>query len=425
MLKEPFGPHLLGRPQLRLGHAVFMGVLLLGVGTVAYIVDNQHAKKIAVSEPEISSQSRSSNRLYRPTETQWATLTVEPVVSQVFRSEHITEGKFAVDEDRSTLVFSPYSGRTIKILAKPGDTVRAGQPLFTVEATDMVQAQNDFIAAISSLNKARAALNLAQIVEAQNRKLFESKAGPLRDLQTSEAANQAAQNDQRAALVALEAARNRLRILGKTDDEIAQFQDKGVISPETPIYSPIAGTVVSRKIGPGQYVNTGANSAGANETPFIIGDLSTVWLYAYVRETDAPKVQVGQPLNFTLLAYPDQMFEAKVNYVASALDANTRRLTVRATIENPQALFKPEMFASVNIFTGEERNSAAVPRDSLIYEGATVRVWVAREDKSIESRQVRLGLASGRMVQVLDGLQAGERVITKGSLFLDRAAAGS
>src|SRR5262249_32526652 len=119
-----------------------MAVLLLPVGTVAYLVDIQRAKKIAASEPEISRQSRRSNRLYRPTDAQWAPLTVEPVVSQVFRSEHLTEGKFAVDEDRSTLVFSPYSGRIIKILAKPGDMVVAGRPLFTVEATDMVQAQN-------------------------------------------------------------------------------------------------------------------------------------------------------------------------------------------------------------------------------------------------------------------------------------------
>jgi len=400
-------------------------ILFLAVGGAAVIWAAKSHPTVDGGDTAVSSQSKRPRGLFYPTSAQWATLTVEPAQQRVFRSEHVTEGKIAVDEDRSTPIFSPYAGRVTKLFVKPGDIVAVGQPLFTVEAADMVQAQNDFITASTALNKAHSALNLARIVDTRQRLLFEGKAAPLKEVQNARAALDAAENDVRSSEVALEAARNRLRILGKTDDEIAQFQDKGVISPETPIYSPIAGTVVSRKIGPGQYVNTGANSAGANETPFIIGDLSTVWLYAYVRETDAPKVQVGQPLNFTLLAYPDQMFEAKVNYVASALDANTRRLTVRATIENPQALFKPEMFASVNIFTGEERNSAAVPRDSLIYEGATVRVWVAREDKSIESRQVRLGLASGRMVQVLDGLQAGERVITKGSLFLDRAAAGS
>ena len=80
-----------------------------------------------------------------------------------FRAEHVTEGKIAVDEDRSTPVFSPYAGRVIKLLAKPGDRSAQGQPLFVIEATDTVQAQNDFIAAMTGLNKAKSALDLAQI----------------------------------------------------------------------------------------------------------------------------------------------------------------------------------------------------------------------------------------------------------------------
>jgi cobalt-zinc-cadmium efflux system membrane fusion protein len=193
-----------------------------------------------------------------------------------------------------------------------------------------------------------------------------------------------------------------------------------MISPTTAIYAPISGTVVQRKVGPGQYVGS-----GANDPVFVIGDLSTVWLFAYVRETEAPKVHVGQPMNFTVLAYPEQIFEAKINYVAAALDPTTRRLVVRATIDNPQGLLKPEMFASVTILTGDERMTAALPRDALIYEGNAVRAWVARDDKAIELRQIKTGLSSGRMIQVLDGVQPGERVITKGSLFIDRVAIGS
>src|SRR5262249_57739354 len=89
---------------------------------------------------------------------------VEPVQQRVFQSERITEGKIAVDEDRSTPIFSPYAGRVLKLFVKPGDTVIVGQPLFTVQATDMVQAQNDFISAATGLNKARSELNLAQII---------------------------------------------------------------------------------------------------------------------------------------------------------------------------------------------------------------------------------------------------------------------
>ena len=152
---------------------------------------------------------------------------VEPVQQRVFRSEHVTEGKITIDEDRSTPIFSPYAGRVTKLLVKPGDAVTLGQPLFTVEATDMVQAQNDFISAATALNKARSTLNLAQINDKRQRGLYEGKAVPLKEVQNAQATLDAAENDVRSAEIALEAARNRLRILGKTDQEITQFQEKG------------------------------------------------------------------------------------------------------------------------------------------------------------------------------------------------------
>ncbi len=214
-----------------------------------------------VSEADLSEQSRRVGTLYYPAPKQWASLTIEPVTEQVFRSEHLTEGKIAVDEDRATLVFSPYSGRVIKLLAKPGDMVVAGQPLFVVEAPDMVQAQNDFISAVAGLNKARSRSISPRSSSSRIRSLYDTSAAPLRDLQQSQAATLAAQNDVRSAETSLEVVRNRLRILGKTDEEITKFGETGAISPLTTIYSPIAGTVVQRKVGPGQYVNTTSNSA--------------------------------------------------------------------------------------------------------------------------------------------------------------------
>ena len=194
-----------------------------------------------------------------PTAAEWASLTIEPVAEHTFRAEHVTEGKIAVDEDRSTPVFSPYAGRVIKLLARPGDHVKQGQPLFVIEAADTVQAQNDFIAAIAGLNKAKSQLDLAEIQDRRAKDLFEGKAVPLKEYQQTQAAVISAQNDLRSAQTALEAVRNRLRILGLSDDAIAAFQDKGRINPETTIVAPIEGTVVQRKIGPGQYVNAGAS----------------------------------------------------------------------------------------------------------------------------------------------------------------------
>lgn len=355
-----------------------------------------------------------------PSEAQWATLTVEPVVSLSFIPTHVTEAKIAVDEDRATPIFSPYAGRVVKLLAKPGDIIRAGQPLFVVEATDMVQAQNDFMAALATTNKARSQVRLTETVEKRLHSLYDTKAMSLREWQQAQADLTAAQNDLRSAETAFEATRNRLRILGKTEAEITTFQETGKISADTTISAPIGGTIVQRKVGPGQYVGT-----SATDPVFVVGDLSTVWLVAYVRETEASRVEVGQALEFTTLADPTEVHRGNIGYVASTIDTTFRRLLVRATIGNRDGRLKPEMFANVSIYIGEGDASPAVPRDAVIYEGDTARVWIARSDKSIELRKVDLGLTKGRMIQVMRGLAVGESVITKGALFIDRAASAS
>jgi membrane fusion protein, heavy metal efflux system len=397
-------------------------VVALAVAASVLVLRSRSAAVNSAETPatEVTSRSKLQPGLFRPTDAQWATLTVEPVEQLIFRTEHATEGKIAIDEDRSTPIFSPYAGRVMRLMVKPGDAVRRGQPLFTIEAADMVQAQNDFIAALTALNKARSALVLAKVTEKRQHDLYLAKAGPLKDWQQAEAALDAAQNDVRSGEVGLQATRNRLRILGKTEEEISAFENTGTISAETPIYAPIDGTIVQRKVGPGQYV------AGASNDPvFVIGDLSTVWVVAYVRETEAPNMHVGQALQFTVLAYPDRIYPANVSYVATGLDPTSRRLLVRATVNNAERLLKPEMFASVTILTGEGDRALAVRRTAVIYEGDLARVWVARDDKTIELRRIKPGMTSGNMVQVLEGLERGDRVVTKGSLFIDRLAAGS
>jgi len=317
-------------------------------------------------------------------------------------------------------VFSPYAGRVMKLMVRPGDNVTQGQPLFVIEAADTVQAQNDFIAAIAALNKAKSALDLAQIQDTRAKDLFEGKAVPLKDYQQTQANLIQAQNDLRSSQTALEAARNKLRILGFNDEAISAFQEKRSINPNTTIFSPISGTVVQRKVGPGQYVNS-----GASDPVFVIGDLSTVWLTAFVRETDASKVSVGQEIAFNVLALPGRTLTAHIDYVAAAIDPATRRLLVRATIDNKDGQLKPEMFANVTLYSPGEHPAVGVPKLALIYEGNQVRVWVAHEDKSIELREIKPGLTNGDLVEVESNLKPGERIVTKGSLFIDRAASGS
>lgn len=388
---------------------------LAGAGAYGFLFAGAKEK-----HSEVSSQSRRNAQNFTPTPSEWATLTIEPVNAKSFRAEYVTEGKVAVDEDRSTPVFSPYAGRVTKLLAKPGESVTQGQPLFTIEAADTVQAQNDYIAAMTSQNKAKSALELADIQYRRAKDLYEGRAIPLKDYQQAEATQVQAQNDMRSAVTALEAANNKLRILGFTDETIKAFQSKSTINPEITIYAPISGTVVQRKIGPGQFV-----SAGASDPVFVIGDLSTVWLTAFVRESDAAMVSVGQDIAVNVMALPGRPLTAKINYVAAAIDPTTRRLLVRATIDNKDGLLKPEMFANVTIYSAGDRAAPAVPKQALIYEGDQVRIWVAREDKSVELRQIKIGLINGNHAEVTSNLKPGEKIVVKGSLFIDRAASGS
>ncbi|MGH6765791.1 MAG: efflux RND transporter periplasmic adaptor subunit [Bradyrhizobium sp.] len=405
--------------QMFNGRHLAIGVALLalaGAGSYGFTLLGRTPR----IDSDVSSQSRKGSQRYVPTAAEWASLTVEPVTEQTFRAEHATEGKIAVDEDRSTPVFSPYAGRVMKLLAKPGDNVTQGQPLFVIEAADTVQAQNDFISAMTGLNKARSALDLAQLQDTRAKDLFEGKAVPLKDYQQSQATLIQAQNDLRSSQTALEAARNKLKILGLSEEDIATFQQKGRIDPNITIFSPIAGTVVQRKIGPGQYINS-----GASDPVFVIGNLSTVWLTAFVRETDASIVSVGQELSFNVLARPEHPLAARIDYVAAAIDPVTRRLLVRATVDNKDGLLKPEMFANVTIYSGGDHLAVGVPKQALIYEGDQVRVWVAHEDKSIELRQINTGLTNGNLVEVDGNLKPGEQIVTRGSLFIDRAASGT
>lgn len=357
--------------------------------------------------------------VFRPTPAQWTGLKVASVVRMTFRAEQSADGKIANNDDRTTPVFSPYSGRVVRLIAKPGDRVEQGAPLIAVEATEFVQGQNDLISAAAALNKAEAQLKLAQINEKRQHELYLAKAGALKDWEQAQTDLASAWSDRRSAEIALAAVKNRLRILGKSDDDIRRLESAAKMSAEAVVTAPIAGTVIQRKVGLGQYI-----TAGASDPIFLIGDLSTVWLVANVRETDAPLMRVGQPVEVRVLAYPGRVFKAKLTYVAPSVDPNTHRLPVRAEVENPDDALKPEMFARFSIITGDGVAAAAVPEGAIVYEGDTARVWVARDDGTIVSRQIRTGRSSDGMVEVLSGLAPGEKVIAGGTLFIDRAASG-
>jgi membrane fusion protein, heavy metal efflux system len=341
---------------------------------------------------------------FRATPQQLKTFTVEVVQSHGFVSEELTEGKIAVNGDRSTPVFSPYSGRVIRVIAGLGDTVKAGAPLATLEASEFVQAQND-------LRTAAAQVKIARINENRKHALYDAKGGSQQDWQQAQA-------DLTTAETALGSVRNRLSIFGISPAKIAELEGAQTIDPLATVTAPIAGVVVDRQVGPGQFLQSGS------ATPvFTIADPASVWLLANVREADAGLVKLGQSVEVHVLAYPKRAFKARITYVAALVDAVTHRLPVRAEIDNRDGALKPEMFASFRILTGDESQSPAVPESAVVYEGAAAHVWVLAGEGLLELRAIHTGRSDGGLIEVLDGLKPGERVVTRGGLFIDQAAA--
>ena len=375
-------------------------------------------------QPENARPTKSTDPpgTFRPTELQWRSLKLAPVTMLAFRPEQVTEGTIAVDDDLTTPVFSHYSGRVTKVLAMLGDIVEPGAPLFVIHASEFVQAQNDLITALANLQSARSQLKMAQTTEKRTHELYLAQGGSLKDWQQAQTDLITAQNTVRSDEIALHAVRNRLRILGKTDDEIASLEAQPTqkLNPVATVTAPVRGTITQRQVGVGQYINSEA--AGATNPVYTISDLSTVYLIANVREVDAPLMHVGLPLEVHVLAYPGRVFKGKVSYVAPSIDPNTHRLAVRADVENADGALKPGMFANFSIITGEATIAPAVPQGAIVYEGEQARVWVAGEGDTLALREIRTGRTSDGMVEFRAGLSPGEKVVTSGTVFIDRAA---
>ena len=352
--------------------------------------------------------------IVRVTNDQMHQLGIVKVELYPFRVQKLAIGQIAYNEDTSTAVLTPFPGRVTRLIAKIGDNVNRGDPLFEIDSPEVVQPQNDFIAAFSAMNKARSQLDLARIVEKRLKDLYEGKAAALKEYQQAQGQLVGAQNDMRSAEMSLEAARARLRIVGFTDAEVAALKEKGTVRRATPIPAPIDGTVIARKVGPGQYVR---NDTG--EALYVIADLSTMWLKAQVPEKEISSIRVGQDVEVKVSALPDRVLRARVTAINAATDATTRRVIVRSEIPNPEGALKSEMFASFKIATGDDEPSPSVPVQAVIREGDHAVVWVEEEPMLFRRRKVTLGIEQEGRMQIREGLKAGELVAGRGAIFVD------
>ncbi len=360
---------------------------------------------------------------FRPSHDQMADLAIARVSLRPFAGLVETDGLVATNDDATTPVFSPFSGTVTRILARAGDKVQKGTPLLVVAATEAVQSESDLISAADVERAAQASLKNTIENEARQRALYEAGSVALKDWHQPGVDLTTAQTAERSANAVLIAARGKLGILGFSPKQVGTLErahDTMAVSPEATIFAPISGTVIRRQVGAGQFIQ-----AGASTPIFSIGDSAMLWLTGNVREADAPQMRVGEPVDIRLTAIPGRVFRARLIWVASAIDATTHRLAVRAELDNSDGLIKPEMFASLAIHTGGDRLSPSVPESAVVREGDAAHVWVAYEDGNLGLRAIRIGRLEDGQVEVLSGLKSGEKFVRSGALFVDNVAQGN
>jgi cobalt-zinc-cadmium efflux system membrane fusion protein len=370
---------------------------------VALGVGNAIAAPEAVSDAKAASAPAAN--IVELLETQLKAVKVEVAAERDFPIEKSAVGSIDFNEEMLTQVFTPYQGRIVGLFAKVGDEVKKGQPLFTIDSPDLVQAS-------STLISSSAVLDLTTRNLERLKTLYASRAAALKDLEQATSDNQTAQGAYRAA-------RDAVRIFGKTDAEMDHIVEERRVDPTLVVSSPITGRITARNAAPGLLVQPGNQPA-----PFAVADVSTMWMLANVPESDSPAFKVGQEVGVTVMAYPGRVFEGRISTIGSSVDPITHRVLIRSEIDDPKHELRSGMFANFVIRTGEPMRSVAVPLDGVVREGdGTMTVWVTADRRRFTQRMVKVGLLRNGFYQILKGLRAGELVATEGALFLSNALA--
>jgi membrane fusion protein, heavy metal efflux system len=333
--------------------------------------------------------------------SQLNSIKIAPVGTYKFGIEKESVGNISYADDLSVDVYPAYQGTIIKALVELGVQVKKDQPLYTIKSPDLIQAE-------STLIGAAATYDLTTKVLARAKDLYTTNVGvPQKELEQ-------AISDQQTAEGALKAARDAVRVFGKTDAEIDQMIASRKTDPALVVRSPIAGVVTAFNAPAGLLVQPGSPPA-----PYSVADVAVKWMLADVPESESASYHVGQSVAVKLMAYPDRVFAGKISKIYEAVDANTHRVTVRSEITDPRNELRPGMLANFVIRIDGPVEATAIPANGVVREpDGTMVAWVTTDRRHFVEKTIETGLRQDGKVQVLNGLQPGELAVSDGAVFL-------
>jgi cobalt-zinc-cadmium efflux system membrane fusion protein len=386
--------------------AVGGAALFWGKGLVGF-ADGQSVRKEQTASIETGRplSANADPRVVDLSDKQAGSLKIGPVAWREFALVKTAVGTIDFNENLLVQVFSQYQGKILKAFYNIGEEVQAGNVLFTIDSPDLLAAESTLLARAG-------VLELQKRVLARALNLLRSGGSAQKDVDQ-------ATSDQQTAEGNFKAAKDAVRIFGKTEAEVEQILGDRKLDSTLVVPSPISGRIVARNAAPGFLTQPGVAPA-----PYTVADLSTMWMLANVIETDAPAYKLGQEVEVTVPAYPDKVFKGHVTALGAMIDPNTHRQLVRSEIDDPEHLLRSGMFASFVIRVGDPVRSLAVPAEGVVREGdGTMTVWSTKDSRRFTKRTVKTGLQQDGWTQILEGLSPDETVVTDGAVFLSNKLA--
>lgn len=289
-------------------------------------------------------------------------------------------GRITYDEEKIIRLHPKTEGwiETLRV-DKTGEKVGNHQMLLSIYSPQLVASQQEYVLALDS------------------QKILE--ASPIEEIR-------------RGAKELAESSRERLKLLDVPTHQLQELTNSHSLKKSLHIHSPASGIVINIGAREGQYVTP--------ETElYMIADLATVWVYADIYEHELPWVKEGDAVEMRLAGVPDRVFKGHLSFIYPYAEAKTRTIKVRLIFDNSEQLLKPDMFTDVTIHAGKQPDSIVIPEEAVVRSGAKNQVFVARGSGKFEPREIITGLSSDGEVVVIDGLKAGEEVVTSAQFLID------
>jgi len=326
-----------------------------------------------------------------------AQLKLAPVGSVPVSETLRVAGRLDFDEQRIARIGATVTGRVTQISGQLGQAVKAGEPLAVINSTVLGEAQLNFL----KFN-ARASLERRNVERAQQ--LFAADVIGKAELQRRE--NEAAITEAER-----QAAADQLRVLGMSAKDISQLAGRGTINSLSPVVASIPGTLVERKVTPGQVVEPA-------DALFTVADLSQLWAVADVPEQQAALVRTGQTVEMEIPALAGEKLTGRLIYISDTVNPETRTVLVRTELANPERKLKPAMLATM-LIAGKAMPKLAVPAAAVVREDNNEHVFVQTAPSQYRLTPVILGPETGGVRPVQSGLKEGDSVVVEGAFHLN------